>query len=185
MSQINNLITNHRRHVGIPWPSNLAGRQRVWFAVYPPSEERRLRARIREFEVATLEARHGWKLVDITDLPARWLAAHEYREAYFEEPSALSMIEEDLKSHVVSFLKEACQAEDADRETLVALLGAGSLFGFTHLSSIIADLEDSTRGRLLVFFPGEYERNVYRFMDARDGFNYMAVPITCSEGLQI
>ena len=30
-------------------------------------------------------------------------------------------------------------------------------------------------------FPGDYERNLYRFMDARDGFNYMAVPITCAE----
>jgi hypothetical protein len=185
MSQINNLLKNYRRHVGIPWQSNLAGRQRVWFAVYPPSEERRLRAQIREFEIASLEAKHHWKLVDITDLPAIWLAAHEYREAYFEEPSALNMIEEDLKSHVVSSLKEACQAHDADKDAVVALLGTGSLFGFTHVSSVIMDLEESIRGRLLVFFPGEYERNVYRFMDARDGFNYMAVPITCSEGLQI
>lgn len=185
MSQINNLIANYRRHVGIPWQVNLAGRQRVWFAVYPPSEERRLRAHLQEFQIATVEAKHGWKLVDITDLPARWLAAHEYRDAYFEEPTALSMIEQDLKTSVVSCVREACQAKDADKDTIVAVLGAGSLFGFTHLSSIIADLEDSIRGRLLVFFPGEYERNVYRFMDARDGFNYMAVPITCSEGLEI
>ena len=28
---------------------------------------------------------------------------------------------------------------------------------------------------------GEYAGNVYRFMDARDGFNYMAVPITATE----
>ena len=107
MSQINNLINNYRRHVGIPWQSNLAGRQRVWFAVYPPSEERRLRVHVQEFEIATLEAKHRWKLVDITDLPARWLAAHEYREAYFEEPSALSMIAEDLKAHVVSVVKRS------------------------------------------------------------------------------
>jgi hypothetical protein len=38
--------------------------------------------------------------------------------------------------------------------------------------------EDSVLGRMLVFFRGEYTGNVYRFMDARDGFNYMAVPIT-------
>jgi hypothetical protein len=185
MSQVNNLITNYRRHVGIPWQPNLAGRQRVWFAVYPPSEERRVRARVKEFEIATLEAKHGWKLVEITDIPAQWLAQHEYREAYFEEPSALSMIAEDLKAHVVSLLRQACQAGDVDKDTVVAVLGSGSLFGFLHLSGIIIDLEEAIRGRLLVFFPGEYERSVYRFMDARDGFNYMAVPITCSEGLQI
>lgn len=185
MSQVNNLIANYRRHVGILWQPNLAGRQRVWFAVYPPSEERRVRARVKEFEIATLEAKHHWKLVDITNLPAEWLAAHEYREDYFEQPTALSMIAEDLKAHVVSVLKEACQAGDVDKDTMVAVLGAGSLFGFLHLSGVISGLEEAIRGRLLVFFPGEYERSVYRFMDARDGFNYMAVPITCSEGLQI
>ena len=185
MSQVNNLIANYRRHVGIPWQANLAGRQRVWFAVYPPSEERRVRVRVKEFEIATLEAKHRWKPVDITNLPAEWLAAHEYREAYFEEPSALGMIAEDLKAHVVSVLKDACQAGDVDKDTVVAVLGAGSLFGFLHLSDVISKLEEAIRGRLLVFFPGEYERSVYRFMDARDGFNYMAVPITCSEGLQI
>jgi hypothetical protein len=47
-----------------------------------------------------------------------------------------------------------------------------------RVSSLIESVEDSVRGRLLVLFPGEYAGNVYRFMDARDGFNYMAVPIT-------
>ena len=39
------------------------------------------------------------------------------------------------------------------------------------------------RGRLVVFFPGHLERSNYRLLDARDGWNYMAVPITLhSEG---
>ena len=50
-----------------------------------------------------------------------------------------------------------------DRDTVVAVLGVGSLFGFVHLSGVISDLEEAIRGRLLVFFPGEYERSVYRF----------------------
>jgi hypothetical protein len=185
MSLVSNLIANYRRHVGTPWQANLAGSQRIWFAVYPPSEERRVRAQMKEFETATLEAKHQWKLVDITNIAAAWIALHEYREGYFEEPGALSMIAEDLKAHVVSRLRQACEEADVNKDTMVAVIGAGSLFGFLHLSEVIRKLEDSIRGRLLVFFPGEYERNVYRFMDARDGFNYMAVPITCSEGLQI
>jgi len=76
-------------------------------------------------------------------------------------------------------------ASGVDKETVLAVLGVGSLFGVTYLSGVIAEVEESIPGRLLVFFPGEYERNVYRFMDARDGFNYMAVPITCSERLAI
>jgi hypothetical protein len=185
MSQVNNLIANYRRHVALPWQANLAGRQKVWFAVYPPSEERRLRVHVQEFEIATREAKHGWKPIDITAVPAEWLAQHEYREAYFEDPSALSMIAEDLRDYVLSALRQVCQANDVDKDTMVAVVGVGSLFGFLHLSDVISRLEESIRGRLLVFFPGEYERSVYRFMDARDGFNYMAVPITCSEGLQI
>jgi hypothetical protein len=185
MSQIQRLISNYQSFVSLPWSQNRPGAQRVWFAVYPPSEERRLRARIQEFEIATREAKHGWKQIDITDLPARWLAENDYRESYFAEPSALATIEEDLKARVVKVLREACGDPDADSNTIVALLGTGSLFGFTHLSGIISELESDIRGRLLVFFPGEYERNLYRFMDARDGFNYMAVPITCSERLPI
>ena len=31
---------------------------------------------------------------------------------------------------------------------------------------------------LSIFFPGQYEQNNYRLLDARDGWNYLAVPIT-------
>jgi hypothetical protein len=89
MNQIQRLIANYQSFVGLPWSPNRPGAQRVWFLVYPPSEERRLRVRIQELEIATREAKHGWKQVDITGLPARWLAENSYREAYFAEPAPL------------------------------------------------------------------------------------------------
>jgi hypothetical protein len=64
---------------------------------------------------------------------------------------------------------------------VVAVIGLASLFDFMRVSSLMERVEDTVRGRLLVFFPGEYTGNVYRFMDARDGFNYLAVPITSAE----
>ena len=185
MSQIDRLVANYQRFVQLPWPSNLAEVQRVWFAVYPPAEERRLRVRLGEFEVATLAAKRRWRLVDLTAVPAAWLASHEYREGYFEDPEALETIEEELRNQVVELLRQACQAEEVDHNTVVAVLGAGSLFGFTHISTVIGQLEGTIRGRLLVFFPGEYEHNLYRFMDARVGFDYMATPITCSERMPL
>ena len=185
MNQIGRLISNYQKFVYLPWSSNLAGRQRVWFAAYPPSEERRVRARIKEFEVATLEAKRRWRLIDITEAPARWLGSHDYRDGYFADPDALVTLEEDLKADIAGRIKGVCQEDGVGQNTVVAVLGAGSLFGFTHVSSLVADLEESIRGRLLVFFPGEYERNLYRFMDARDGFNYMATPITCTERLTL
>jgi hypothetical protein len=40
---------------------------------------------------------------------------------------------------------------------------------------------DAVPGRLLVLFPGEYENNSYRLLDARDGWSYLAVPITAHQ----
>jgi hypothetical protein len=183
MTPVQRLLANYTQFVSIPWAANAAGAQRIWFAVYPPAEERRLRARLTEFEIATRDAKQGWKQVDITHLPARWIASNSYREAYFASPSALALLEQDLKNYAVEELREVCRAKDVDAGTVISVIGVGGLFGFAHVSSVTAELEADIRGRLLVFFPGEYERNMYRFMDARDGFNYMAAPITCSERL--
>lgn len=48
MSAIDRLLTNYTRQVRLPWSPHAAGKQRVWFAVYHPSEERRVRARLWE-----------------------------------------------------------------------------------------------------------------------------------------
>ena len=98
----------------------------------------------------------------------------------FAEPEHFSANSE-LEDLAVERVRQACSREDADAASVVAVTGLASLFDFMRVSSLIERVEDSVRGRLLVFFPGEYAGNVYRFMDARDGFNYMAVPITSTE----
>jgi hypothetical protein len=183
MSHCSRLIQNYQRFVRLPWAGHLAGKQRVWFAVYPPSEERRVRARIQEFQVATIDAGHSWHLVDITRLPAQYLSDNPDRDGYFTSPSALEMVEEEIRGRVIDALRAALAVPDIDENSVVAVQGIGALFGYTHVSSVISGVEDSIRGRLLVYFPGEYERNQYRFMDARDGFNYMAIPITSNESV--
>ena len=67
-------------------------------------------------------------------------------------------------------------------ETVVAVTGVASLFGFTRVSEVLPLVEPHIQGRLLIFFPGVYEQNNYRLLDARDGWNYLAVPITAQEG---
>jgi hypothetical protein len=74
-------------------------------------------------------------------------------------------------------------ADGVDEDTVVAVHGAGSFFGFTHLSEVLSKVRNHIRGRLVVFFPGEYEDNNYRLLDARDGCNYLAVPITLHNGV--
>lgn len=180
MSVIDRLLKNYSRQVRLAWSANMAGKQRVWFAVYPPAEERRVRARLPQFEALTLEAGHGWAAVDLTGLLPEWIASHEYREAIFAEPEQFSANSE-LEDLAVERVRHACSREDVDATSVVTVTGLASLFDFMRVSSLIERVEDSVRGRLLVLFPGEYEAQVYRFMDARDGFNYLAVPITSAE----
>ena len=180
MSAIDRLLSNYSRQVRLPWSANMAGMQRVWFAVYPPAEERRVRARLPQFEAITLEANHGWTTVDLTSLLPEWIAAHEYREGIFAEPEYFSPNSE-LEDLAVARVRQACAGEDANAASVVAVTGLASLFDFMRVSSLVNRVEDSVLGRLLILFPGEYAGNVYRFMDARDGFNYMAVPITSTE----
>lgn len=180
MSAIDRLLSNYSRQVRLPWSASMSGKQRVWFAVYPPAEERRVRARLPQFEALTLEANHGWTTVDLTNLLPEWIAAHEYREGIFAEPEHFSANSE-LEDLAVERVRQGCAGEDVDAASVVAVTGLATLFDFMRVSSLIERVEDCVRGRLLVLFPGEYSGNVYRFMDARDGFNYMAVPITSTE----
>ena len=180
MSAIDRLLNNYSRQVRLPWPPNTSGKQRVWFAVYPPAEERRVRARLPQFEALTLEANHGWTSVDLTRLLPEWIAAHEYRKEIFAEPEHFSANSE-LEVLAVERVRQACTREDVDAATVVVVTGLASLFDFMRVSTLVESVEDSVRGRLLILFPGEYAGNIYRFMDARDGFNYMAVPITSTE----
>ena len=66
------------------------------------------------------------------------------------------------------------------RDRAIASEGLSSLG--VHETEILPLVEAHIRGRLLVFFPGVYEQDNYRLLDARDGWNYHAVPITASEG---
>jgi hypothetical protein len=178
MSVIDRLLSNYSRQVRLPWPANMSGKQRIWFAVYPPAEERRVRAHLPQFEQFTLAANHGWANVDLTRLLPEFLAAHKYRESIFQKPQHFRAGNE-LEIRAATLVNEACSHVDAG--SVVAVTGLASLFDFMRVSSLIERVEDSVPGRLLVLFPGEYAANVYRFMDARDGFNYMAVAITSTE----
>ncbi len=68
-----------------------------------------------------------------------------------------------------------------DENTVVALKGVGSLFGFLKVKEVVDKLAPMVKGRLLIFFPGSYENNNYRLLDGYDGWNYLAVPITANK----
>lgn len=183
MANIDALVAEYGRIARLRWERHLSGAERVWCAVYAPSEERRVRARIPAFEEVTVRAGHGWRVIDLTDTFARWMADHRYRESYFESPGLLAGgALNAFRDECVARVRAALTAEDVGDTTVVALIGAASLFGFVRVSAIIEDVADDIRGRLLVFFPGEHSGNNYRLLDARDGWNYRATPIMAREG---
>lgn len=182
MATVEPLLKSYEQFVRLPWPSGLAGAQKVWMAVYDEADERRLRARIGAFENATVGAGHGWQSCDLTDLFAQWMGAHEYRESYFSKPARMDMALEDFFLHVVSVVRNALAAPGVDEKTVVALTGVASLFGLMRVSRLVDQVSGSIQGRLLVFFPGEKDGNNFRLLDARDGWNYLAIPISASEG---
>lgn len=176
-NRLNRLIKSYANFISIPWMKGLADEQRVLFAVYHKEDELKLRARTEEFRLATESAGHPWFELDITKLFPEWMAQQKYREDYFEFPDDLKSKYKVFVRQSVEMLAERIQAE-ADENTLVALVGCGTLFGFASVSDFVKQLAEHVPGRLLVLFPGEYVDNTYRLLDARDGWGYQATAIT-------
>jgi hypothetical protein len=182
MSEIDVLIQNYEQFARVPWDQTLAGPQKVWFVMYDPANERRVRLHIQDFETATRQAKHGWHLVDITDSFAQWMAKHEYRDEYFSHPEDMDLALQDFQTYLVELLTSELTADDVDTNTVVAICGVGSLFKLISVSELLDSISEKISGRLLVFFPGTREGNNIRLLDAKDGWNYLAVTITANEG---
>ena len=179
MGRIEQLAETYWRHVDMPWQRTVSGAQRVIMIVYDKELERTLIARKNEFKIATEKAGHRWFEIDIAGTFAEWMAGEEYREAYFEVPDDLQLkLEVEFAKFVASKILVELQRSEAGQDSVVAVFGVGSLFGFTRVSRVLKLLEPDIKGRLAIFFPGAFDNNNYRLLDARDGWNYLAVPIT-------
>ena len=185
-SRVQKLASAYRAHLTVPWQSGLAAIQRVVFAVYDKADELRLRANVEEFALATQQADKQWLLIDLTNAFPEWMMAQKYRHAYFESPEDLAGYPTGeltgFVSDLVARLKTRIEAQSGP-DTVVALLGVGTLFGLARVSTVVEGIKESVTGRLLVFFPGEHhpEHHSYRLLDARDGWNYLAVPLLAKD----
>jgi hypothetical protein len=177
LGKIEDLAAKYERHIRAPWQRTVAGAQRVMMVVYDKELERAFRARKAEFEQRTVGAGHGWVEHDCTRSFAEWMAKDEYREAYFESPADLSMkLESEFIDSIVQPLRQLLRS--CDGNTVVAVTGIASLYGFAQVSDIIRAVEPDVRGRLVIVFPGSKDGHNYRLLDARDGWNYLANGIT-------
>ncbi len=179
ISKTDALINKYESVVSEPWNQKLSGQEKVWFLVYDPSEQRKILFRLGDFERITRKYEKGWAEVDLADCFPNWMAQHEYREEYFQQPDGIQdPVETEFKTYVVEKIARVINEMKDVENSVLAITNVNALFGFIKLSDVLQELYPLNKGRLLVFFPGEYQNNQYRLMDARDGWSYLARPIT-------
>ena len=178
-SKADQLLAAYELVVNEPWSTSLSGQERVWFLVYDPAEQRKIDLRIGDFETATIKAGKRWVNISLKKCFPIWMANHEYKEEYFADPQTLvDQLEAEFKQFAIEFLVNAIKEQLTDENTLIAISDISSLFGFSRMSDIINGCSNAFKGRMLIFFPGEHAKNQYRLLDARDGWSYLARPIT-------
>lgn len=180
MSKLKRLVENYGKYIAIPW-GDAAAAQRVIFCVYGEASELRLRVSIGEFEIITKEKGYKWCHFDLTNTFADWMAGQKYAQSYFKKPHLINTVLPKYAQYIEAQFRAHVTELEADNNTVVALSGVGSLFGFQKVKDIVDRLAPIVAGRLLVFFPGSYENNNYRLLDGYDGWNYLAVPITAEK----
>lgn len=183
MSYAQNLLEKVKMQLALPWPENVSGEERVLIAVYPPNEERRIRRFVDsgEFAQEVRALHHGWSSLDLATAFSQWLVGYEHAERALQKPQRLWDDEgnvKGLKEYLVEQVRTACASDD--RNTVFALMGCGGLFGLYSVSLLIGLIVKEIPGRLVAFFPGEYDaaHNSYRLLGAKDGWGYLATPIT-------
>lgn len=181
MNKIEKLCRSYGKFINVPWRTDAAATQRVIFCVYDREDERKLRARIGEFETETQRLGHTWVLFDLTNTFAIWLSGQRYKESYFKKPELISTLMPNYQAFIKKEFEKFLEAQKVSENTVVALLGAGSLFGFIKVKEVVDTFAPLVEGRLLVFFPGTYENNNYRLLDGYDGWNYLAVMIRATD----
>ncbi|MCX5861745.1 MAG: DUF1788 domain-containing protein [Deltaproteobacteria bacterium] len=181
MSKISRLIKSYSRFISVPWHDDAAPPQRVIFCVYDEGDELPLRVQVEEFEIVTKAAGHHWTLFDLTNAFESWLTSEKYSKSYFQKPHLLGNLLPRYLDYITCQFENFLSEKDVSGNSVVALIGVGSLFGFLKAKDVVDRLAPQVPGRLVVFFPGTFENNNYRLLDGYDGWNYLAVPITADK----
>jgi len=178
-SKIDQLLEAYEKVVSEPWSPALSGQEKIWFLVYDPADQRKIDLHMDDFETITMHAGKKWKSISMKGCFPAWMAHHEYKEEYFKNPEFIvDQLEAEFIPFAIQFMKKELEQCGQDQDTVVAVRDVSSLFGFARLSEILKSCDKDIQGRLLIFFPGEFEQNHYRLLDARDGWDYLARPIT-------
>ena len=175
MHSFDELLSAFRRQVRIPWRPDAPPSARIWILWHAPSMHLKIEGRLGEFEDATRQAGRGWTSLDLAPFFGQWIARHEFFDPLLAMPEEIRGMLPQLETAVCeAVLNGVSQTGSND---IFVIQGCGSLFGLAKLSSILDRVSHAIPGRLLVLFPGRHASGIYRLLDARDGWNYHAVPI--------
>jgi len=183
MSKIKKLLNTYETFIQLPWRMDSAADQRVIFCIYDQNAELQLRAKTEEFEIVTRKVNHGWFLFDLTNTFAFWLSKNRYAKSYFAQPEIIQTLTGSYIAYIVEEYRRFIVENNITENDVMALNGVASLFGLLKVKEVVDKLAKLTKGRLVVFFPGSFENNNYRLLDAYDGWNYLAIPITAETQL--
>lgn len=184
MSSAQRLLQNYTNYVKLPWQTNLSASESVWFAVYPPEKERSISARISDFEIETKNIGKHWCGIDLTNSFTTWLDREDEDErgSMFSHPEDLEFFaKEDFAEYLAELIQDHIENASDPDQTVFALHGIMALYDFIEISELIEHLGNNMKGRLLIFFPGSKDENTYSFMNARRGWDYLAVCIDSSQ----
>lgn len=186
MARFDQLLESYRRRISLPPQKGLPLSQRIWFVVYPPEDERRMVNRITDFEIATRDQNRGWRHLDFTGAFADWMDTFdpEERDACLAEPEIVeNYADPGFRDFLNDRLREALQAVPSEEagHSVIAVSGLMDLYDFVHVSDVLDSLESHLQGIIVLFFPGERDGNTYRFLGARTGWNYLAIPILAED----
>ncbi len=175
MNTFDDILSAYHKQVQLPWAADTPPAGRIWIVWYDKSMQRRFTGRIGEFEHATLKAGYGWRYVSLAAWFGEWISQHEFFDALVEQPKELRGLLPEIEDEAVNVLRRALL--DCSENDVLAVDGCGSLFGVARVSTLISRIADFVPGRLMIGFPGKHTAGVYRLLDARDGWNYHAIPI--------
>jgi hypothetical protein len=108
------ILRAYQRQVQLPWQSDLPPAGRVWIVWYDKSMQRRFKARLGEFEHATILAGHGWRQLDLAPSFGQWIVAHELFAPLLMQPRELRGLlpeYEDAPERNPSDQKRTCTSE--------------------------------------------------------------------------
>ena len=174
-NQVERLNDALAQQLAIPWTDDKSGAERVWFLVFEPTMLRRVDARKDLFRQTVVGAGKHWTEIDLSLEFGDWMANHRYAERYFSRPQLARNLADTFAEDLAAKIVERIVGLSDD--SLIALTGTEAVYGLVRLSHLIHLIEDKIPGRLLVFFPGSYAQPNYQFLNAREGWNYLAVPI--------